>query len=44
MMASAFAGILAFGLMQMDGLGGYGGWSWIVSYRLTLLRCMKLTV
>ncbi|KJX96043.1 phthalate transporter like protein [Zymoseptoria brevis] len=29
MLASAFSGILAFGLMQMDGLGGYQGWSWI---------------
>lgn len=30
MMASALGGILAFGLMQMDGLAGYMGWSWIV--------------
>jgi MFS family permease len=28
-MASAFAGILAFGLMQMKGLGGLEGWRWI---------------
>ncbi|KAI9704059.1 MAG: hypothetical protein M1820_005681 [Bogoriella megaspora] len=27
--ASAFAGILAFGLMQMDGLAGRAGWRWI---------------
>ena len=27
--ASAFAGILAFGLMQMQGLQGLGGWRWI---------------
>lgn len=27
--ASAFGGILAFGLMQMDGLSGLGGWRWI---------------
>ena len=27
--ASAFAGILAYGLMQMKGLGGLNGWSWI---------------
>lgn len=27
--ASAFAGILAFGLMQMAGLQGLNGWSWI---------------
>ncbi|KAE8454444.1 hypothetical protein EG329_000066 [Mollisiaceae sp. DMI_Dod_QoI] len=28
-MASAFAGILSYGLMQMDGLGGLSGWRWI---------------
>jgi len=27
--ASAFGGILAFGLMQMEGIAGYGGWRWI---------------
>lgn len=27
--ASAFAGILAYGLMQMDGLGDLTGWRWI---------------
>ncbi|KAL9002349.1 MAG: hypothetical protein Q9188_004703 [Gyalolechia gomerana] len=27
--ANAFAGILAYGLMQMDGLGGEAGWRWI---------------
>lgn len=27
--AAAFGGILAFGLMQMEGLAGYGGWRWI---------------
>lgn len=27
--ASAAAGILAFGLMQMNGLAGYAGWRWI---------------
>ncbi|KAL2114020.1 hypothetical protein VUR80DRAFT_1316 [Thermomyces stellatus] len=27
--ASAFAGILAYGLMQMAGLGDLSGWSWI---------------
>ncbi|KAL2849824.1 major facilitator superfamily domain-containing protein [Aspergillus pseudoustus] len=27
--ASALAGILAFGLMQMDGVQGLGGWRWI---------------
>jgi MFS family permease len=28
-MASAFASILAYGLMQMKGLGGLNGWRWI---------------
>lgn len=28
-MASACSGILAYGLMQMDGLGGQEGWRWI---------------
>jgi sugar phosphate permease len=27
--AAAFAGILAYGIMQMRGLGGLGGWRWI---------------
>lgn len=27
--ASAFAGILAYGLMQMNGLAGLEGWRWI---------------
>ncbi|KAL4939422.1 hypothetical protein BDV06DRAFT_225021 [Aspergillus oleicola] len=27
--ASGFGGILAYGLMQMDGLGGQAGWRWI---------------
>ncbi|KAL8993801.1 MAG: hypothetical protein Q9169_006072 [Polycauliona sp. 2 TL-2023] len=28
-LASAFGGILAFGLVQMDGISGYRGWRWI---------------
>ncbi|KAJ5757992.1 uncharacterized protein N7511_006686 [Penicillium nucicola] len=28
-MASGFGGILAYGLMQMDGLAGKAGWEWI---------------
>lgn len=27
--ASALSGILAFGLMQLDGTQGLGGWRWI---------------
>lgn len=28
-LASAFGGILAYGLMQMNGLAGKAGWRWI---------------
>jgi MFS family permease len=28
-MASAISGILAYGLMQMKGIGGLAGWKWI---------------
>jgi MFS family permease len=28
-MASGFGGILAYGLMQMDGIAGKAGWEWI---------------
>lgn len=28
-LASAFGGILAYGVMQMDGLAGKAGWRWI---------------
>jgi len=28
-LASACSGILAYGLMQMDGIAGYRGWRWI---------------
>ena len=28
-LAAAFGGILAFGLMQMEGIAGYRGWRWI---------------
>jgi MFS family permease len=36
--ASAFAGILAYGLMQMAGIQGLAGWRWIfiVSYGRSL--------
>jgi MFS family permease len=33
-MASAFAGILAYGLMQMHGLAGLEGWRWIFIVRI----------
>lgn len=28
-LASAFSGLLAFGIQQMAGVGGLGGWRWI---------------
>ena len=28
-MAGAFSGLLAFGLQEMDGIGGLAGWRWI---------------
>lgn len=27
--AGAFGGLLAFGIMKMDGRAGLGGWAWI---------------
>jgi MFS family permease len=35
-MASGFGGILAYGLMQMDGLAGRAGWRWIFIVSLYL--------
>jgi MFS family permease len=32
-MASGFGGILAYGLMQMDGIAGKAGWEWIFIVR-----------
>lgn len=43
MFASACSGILAFGLMQMGGLAGLGGWRWIVSCPANLARRLALT-
>lgn len=40
-LASALAGILAYGLMQMKGLGGLEGWRWIFIVRTTL-RCLDM--
>ncbi|KAI0480765.1 major facilitator superfamily domain-containing protein [Xylariaceae sp. FL0804] len=28
-LSGAFGGLLAYGLLQMDGLGGYSGWRWV---------------
>lgn len=28
-MAGAFSGLLAYGIVNMDGLGGYEGWRWV---------------
>lgn len=40
--ASACAGILAFGLMQMNGLQGYAGWRWIFIIEGTLTCCLGI--
>lgn len=32
--ASGFGGTLAYGLSQMDGLGGISGWRWIFIVRI----------
>lgn len=28
-MAGAFSGLLAFGIVRMDGVAGYEGWRWV---------------
>jgi MFS family permease len=38
-MASAFAGILAYGLMQLNGHAGLSGWRWIFIVRLFPSSC-----
>lgn len=38
-MAAAFAGILAYGLMQMKGLAGLGGWRWIFIIEGIIVSC-----
>jgi MFS family permease len=40
--ASAFSGILAFGLMQMHGLAGLGGWRWIFIIEGILTVCIGI--
>lgn len=40
--ASAFSGILAFGLMQMNGLAGMGGWRWIFVIEGILTVCVGI--
>jgi MFS family permease len=44
-MASAFGGILAYGLMQMDGRDNLSGWRWIfiVSYNLLSTSSLDVT-
>lgn len=27
--AGAFSGLLTFGIVKMDGVGGYAGWRWM---------------
>lgn len=38
--ASGFGGILAYGLSQMDGLGGLSGWRWIFIVRIQMLYAL----
>jgi MFS family permease len=38
-LASALSGIIAYGLMQMDGLGGLAGWRWIFVVSIIELVC-----
>ena len=38
--ASGFGGILAYGLSQMDGLGGISGWQWIFIVRFRMLHAL----
>ncbi|EKD16149.1 putative phthalate transporter [Drepanopeziza brunnea f. sp. 'multigermtubi' MB_m1] len=40
--ASAFGGILAYGLMQMDGVAGYRGWRWIFIIEGIMTCCVAL--
>ncbi|KAK7006162.1 major facilitator superfamily domain-containing protein [Favolaschia claudopus] len=40
--ASAFGGILAYGLMQLDGKGGLEGWRWIFTIEGTLTCLLAL--
>lgn len=40
--ASAFSGILAFGLMQMDGIANLGGWRWIFIIEGILTVCVGI--
>lgn len=40
--ASAFSGILAFGLMQMNGLAGLGGWRWIFIIEGVITVCVGI--
>jgi MFS family permease len=43
-MASAFGGILAYGLMQMDGRDNLSGWRWIFIVSFNLLSTSFLNV
>jgi len=35
--AGAFSGLLAFGIANMDGVGGYEGWRWVISSVFSML-------
>lgn len=40
-MAGAFSGLLAFGIVRMDGVAGYEGWRW-VRHWLQNFQCKRL--
>ena len=42
--AAAFGGILAFGLMQMEGVAGYGGWRWIFIIEGIVRKCSPIRI
>jgi len=41
-LASACAGILAYGIMQMDGVRGYSGWRWIFIIEGIITCCIAI--
>ena len=43
-LASACSGILAYGIMQMNGLAGLGGWRWIFIVRKPELSSKRVQV
>jgi hypothetical protein len=42
-MASAFGGLIAFGILYMDGAAGYPGWRWYANPEITSASVLSLT-